>query len=149
VTERGFFCCREAHRFSADSLIIGAIARLEEADGVLPAEAAQADIDPDAVPEAPKNVAEEALEKPLRLHEQRLNAVTEVLKAARARRVVDLGCGSGKLLKRLMAERQFTKILGLDISVADLERASMRLRLDRLDDRQRARIPGPKRADLS
>jgi 3' terminal RNA ribose 2'-O-methyltransferase Hen1 len=131
------------------SLANEAIARLAEADGVAAAETEQterdaapldATVDPDAVPEEPKNIAEEALEKPLRLHEQRLNAVTEVLKAAGVHRVVDLGCGSGKLLKRLMAERQFTEILGLDISVADLERAARRLRLDRLDERQRSRI---------
>jgi 3' terminal RNA ribose 2'-O-methyltransferase Hen1 len=130
------------------SLANQAIARLAEADGVALAEEEEAEIeavvegvaDPDTVPEAPKNIAEEALEKPLRLHERRLNAVTEVLKAAGVRRVVDLGCGSGKLLKRLMAERQFTEILGLDISVLDLEKAARRLRLERLDERQRARI---------
>jgi 3' terminal RNA ribose 2'-O-methyltransferase Hen1 len=131
------------------SLANEAIARLAEADGVAAMEAEQAGMepapveaaaDPDAVPEEPKNIAEEALEKPLRLHEQRLSAVTEVLKAAGVHRVVDLGCGSGKLLKRLMAERQFTEILGLDISIADLERAARRLRLDRLDERQRSRI---------
>jgi 3' terminal RNA ribose 2'-O-methyltransferase Hen1 len=130
------------------SLANQAIERLAEADGVALVEEEEAEIeavveaidDPDAVPEAPKNIAEEALEKPLHLHEQRLNAVTEVLKAAGARRVVDLGCGSGKLLKRLMAERQFNEILGLDISILDLEKAARRLRLDRLDERQRARI---------
>jgi 3' terminal RNA ribose 2'-O-methyltransferase Hen1 len=131
------------------SLANEAIARLAEADGVAVAEPEAAEIepahadmaaDPDAVPEEPKSSAEETLEKPLRLHEQRLNAVTEVLKAADVQRVVDLGCGSGKLLKRLMAERQFTEILGLDISLADLERAARRLRLDRLEERQRSRI---------
>ena len=128
------------------SLANQAIARLEEADGIALDEEDDADAetvlaaDPDAVPEAPKNVAEEALEKPLRLHEQRLNAVTQVLKASGAHRVVDLGCGSGKLLKRLMAERQFTEILGLDISLVDLEKAARRLRLERLSERERARI---------
>ena len=132
------------------SLANEAIARLAEADGAATelAELEQTEIeaatdapaDPDAVPEEPKNVAEEALEKPLRLHEQRLNAVAGILKDAVAHRVVNLGCGSGKLLKRLMAERQFTEILGLDISLADLERAARRLRLERLDERQRSRI---------
>ena len=132
------------------SLANEAIARLAEADGDV-ADLAELDepvvgvmpdasADPDTVPEEPKNVAEETLEKPLRLHEQRLNAVTEVLKASGVQRVVDLGCGSGKLLKRLMADRQFIEILGLDISLADLERAAKRLRLERLDERQRARI---------
>jgi 3' terminal RNA ribose 2'-O-methyltransferase Hen1 len=127
------------------SLANEAIARLVEADGAVTEldqleGMADAASDPDGVPEEPKNVAEETLEKPLRLHEQRLNAVSEVLKASGAQRVADLGCGSGKLLKRLMSERQFTEILGLDISLADLERAAKRLRLERLDERQRARI---------
>jgi len=126
-----------------------AIAHFAEIDGLAQEdeeEAAEAEgasghaADPDAVAETPKDAAEETLEKPLRLHEQRLNAVTEVLKGAGARRVVDLGCGSGKLLKRLMAERQFTEILGIDISLLDLEKAARRLRLDRLDERQRRRV---------
>src|SRR4029453_17582222 len=84
--------------------------------------------------------AEENLEKPLRLHEQRLDRVTEVLKTLGARRVVDLGCGSGKLLKRLLVEKQFTEILGVDVGIQDLEIAARRLRLCTLSERQRARI---------
>jgi 3' terminal RNA ribose 2'-O-methyltransferase Hen1 len=132
------------------SLANRAIEQLAEMDGLVEAEeeevvaegVAQADAaaEGEAVAETPKNTAEEALEKPLRLHEQRLDAVTEVLKAAGARKVVDLGCGSGKLLKRLLAERQFTEILGLDISTLDLEKAARRLRLERLGERDRARI---------
>mgnify|MGYP001793650815 CR=1 FL=1 len=38
------------------------------------------------------------------LHERRLGAVGAVLKAAGAHRVLDLGCGEGRLLKRLLAE---------------------------------------------
>ena len=120
-----------------------AIAHFAEMDGLaLADEEAEAELaaDPDAVIDTPKNVAEEALEKPLRLHEMRLDAVTQVLKASGARRVVDLGCGSGKLLKRLMADKQFAEILGVDIATQDLEKAARRLRLERLDERQRARI---------
>jgi len=124
-----------------------AIAHFAEIDGLALADeeaeaASEAALaaDPDAVIETPKNAAEEALEKPLRLHELRLDAVAEVLKASGARRVVDLGCGSGKLLKRLMAEKQFAEILGIDIATQDLEKAARRLRLERLDERQRARI---------
>ena len=86
------------------------------------------------------DAAEEAIEKPLRLHDQRLDRVTAVLREAGARKVADLGCGSGKLLKRLMAERQFTEILGLDVSVMSLELAARRLRLERMPERQRKRI---------
>jgi 3' terminal RNA ribose 2'-O-methyltransferase Hen1 len=124
-----------------------AIAHFAEMDGLALADeeaeaASEAALaaDPDAVIEMPKNAAEEALEKPLRLHELRLDAVAEVLKASGARRVVDLGCGSGKLLKRLMAEKQFAEILGIDIATQDLEKAAQRLRLERLDEHQRARI---------
>jgi methylase of polypeptide subunit release factors len=110
------------------------------------AEAAEAEIEAESTPDADgvvepaRNAAEEKLEKPLRLHDQRLDRVTEVLKAAGVRRVVDLGCGSGKLLKRLLAERQFTEILGVDVGIQDLETAARRLRLDILSERQRARI---------
>ena len=86
------------------------------------------------------DAAEEAIEKPLRLHDQRLERVAKVLVDSGARRVVDLGCGSGKLLKRLMGERQFLDILGVDVSVASLEMASRRLHLERMPERQRKRI---------
>lgn len=90
--------------------------------------------------EPPRDAAETAIEKPIRLHETRLDAVAAVLRDAGARRVVDLGCGSGKLLKRLLAEKQFTDILGIDVSLRDLDLAARRLRLERLSERQRARI---------
>lgn len=91
------------------------------------------------VPSA-RDAAEEAIEKPLRLNDQRLLRVIEVLLEAGARRVVDLGCGSGKLLKRLLAERQFTEILGVDVSTLSLEMAARRLALQRLPERQQKRI---------
>jgi 3' terminal RNA ribose 2'-O-methyltransferase Hen1 len=138
--ERDLIARRYLRRRSA--LAREAIARLAEMD----TEAADAEIeaentpDADGVVEPPKNAAEEKLEKPLRLHEQRLDRVTEVIKASGARRVVDLGCGSGKLLKRLLAERQFIEILGVDVGIQDLEIAARRLHLETLSERQRARI---------
>jgi 3' terminal RNA ribose 2'-O-methyltransferase Hen1 len=106
-----------------------------EADAATAGEAAEGDVAPSV-----RDAAEEAIEKPLRLNDQRLMRVTEVLRAAGARRVVDLGCGSGKLLKRLLAERQFTEILGIDVSNQSLEMASRRLALQRLPERQQKRI---------
>lgn len=121
------------------SLAAEAIARLAESDAQ---EDEDADLEAasDDARELPKDAAEESLEKPLRLHEQRLQAVTELLKASGARRVVDLGCGSGKLLKRLMVEKQFHEILGLDVGSRSLEMAARRLRLDTLNEKQRSRI---------
>jgi 3' terminal RNA ribose 2'-O-methyltransferase Hen1 len=138
--ERDLIARRYLRRRSA--LAREAIARLAEMEP----EAAEAETepestpDPDGVVEPARNAAEEKLERPLRLHEQRLDRVAEVLKAAGVRRVVDLGCGSGKLLKRLLAERQFTEILGVDVGIQDLEIAARRLRLETLSERQRARI---------
>jgi 3' terminal RNA ribose 2'-O-methyltransferase Hen1 len=83
---------------------------------------------------------EEKLERRLSLNEERLGAVVATLKTSSARRVLDLGCGEGKLLKALLAERQFEEITGLDVSPRTLERAAERLRLERLPPRQRERI---------
>lgn len=85
--------------------------------------------------------AEEAgLERPLRLHDQRLDLVAAVLKETGAARVLDLGCGDGKLLQRLLAIPQFTEIVGMDVDTRSLEIAEERLHLDRLPQRQRDRI---------
>jgi 3' terminal RNA ribose 2'-O-methyltransferase Hen1 len=83
---------------------------------------------------------EETLEKRMSLNEERLGAVIAALKASQARRVLDLGCGEGKLLRALLAERQFEEIVGLDVSARTLERASERLRLEELPPRQRQRL---------
>jgi len=74
------------------------------------------------------------------LHEQRLGAVLSVIRASGARSVVDLGCGEGKLLRELLADRQFDRIVGMDVSVRSLEIAHRRLKLDRLPAVQRDRI---------
>jgi 3' terminal RNA ribose 2'-O-methyltransferase Hen1 len=81
-----------------------------------------------------------AIESPLRLWEQRLGSVVSVLKARGARRVLDLGCGEGKLLRTLMDEKQFTHILGMDVSHRSLEIAADRLHFDRMPPKQKERI---------
>ena len=80
--------------------------------------------------EAEDHAGEEALEAELSLNQQRLTAVFEKLKASGARRVLDLGCGEGRLLARLAAEVQFTEVAGMDVSPQALSRA--RRRLERL-----------------
>jgi 3' terminal RNA ribose 2'-O-methyltransferase Hen1 len=96
-------------------------------------------VDPDAEQEK-RLEQEEAIEKPLKLHERRLNEVTERLKASGAQRVLDLGCGEGKLLRVLMKERQFKEILGLDVSYRSLEVAAERLHFDTMPPMQKQRI---------
>ena len=75
---------------------------------------------------------EESLEKPISLNEQRLGMVAAALKATGAKRVVDLGCGEGKLLRELLKEKQFEEIVGMDVAFRSLEIAKDRLRLDDL-----------------
>ncbi|HEX5693428.1 MAG TPA: methyltransferase domain-containing protein [Arenimonas sp.] len=54
------------------------------------------------------------------LHDQRLGFVTGILLEAKARRVLDLGCGAGRLLARLMQEPIFEHVTGLDASASAL-----------------------------
>ena len=87
-----------------------------------------------------RDAEEEQVEQKISLNEQRLGSVLAVLRAAAAKRVLDLGCGSGNLLRRLMEDRQFERIVGLDVSHRSLEIAADRLHLDRLPERQRERV---------
>src|SRR6266536_1189779 len=52
-------------------------------------------------------VGEDAVEKPMRLNEQRHGAVVAALRASGAIRVLDLGCGNGRLLRALLEEPSF------------------------------------------
>lgn len=83
---------------------------------------------------------EESVERKISLHTQRLGAVLAALKASGAKKVLDLGCGEGRLLSLLLGERQFTDILGMDVSYRALEIAQDKLKLDRLPPMQRERI---------
>jgi 3' terminal RNA ribose 2'-O-methyltransferase Hen1 len=75
-----------------------------------------------------------------KLRDLRVTAVISALSAASAKRVLDLGCGDGRLLAALLANAQFEEIVGVDACAAALERAVRRLRLDEMAPRQRARI---------
>ncbi|MEG4319431.1 MULTISPECIES: 3' terminal RNA ribose 2'-O-methyltransferase Hen1 [unclassified Microcoleus] len=83
---------------------------------------------------------EEVLEQRISLNEQRLEAVMEVLKASGAQRVVDLGCGEGKLLRLLLAESAIAQITGVDVSYRALEIAKERLQVDRFSPAQQSRL---------
>lgn len=83
---------------------------------------------------------EEAGEKRLSLHQQRHGVILSTLRARGVRHVLDLGCGEGRLLRDLLIDRSFEKIVGMDVSHRALEIAADRIRLDRMPPRQRARI---------
>ncbi|GAA5514220.1 ubiquinone biosynthesis O-methyltransferase, mitochondrial [Deinococcus carri] len=95
-----------------------------------------------AVPEEEGPEEEEAPRDPRpRLHDARLDRVAEVLKASGAARVLDLGCGEGKLLRRLLEVGQFRELVGVDVSGRALEMAADRLHLkERPELAQRVRL---------
>ncbi len=108
-----------------------------------PANAQLVAVDPAAEEEADAADAaaqsEETLEKTVRLRDQRLDAVEAAVKGTGARRVVDLGCGPGALLTRLV-RGGYDQVTGVDVSIGALEKAARRLKLDLMTDAQRARI---------
>jgi 3' terminal RNA ribose 2'-O-methyltransferase Hen1 len=83
---------------------------------------------------------EEAIEKPISLAEQRIGAVMAVLRISGAKRVLDLGCGEGRLLRELLKDKTYAEIVGLDVSHRVLEIAAQRLHLDNLPTMQKERI---------
>lgn len=90
--------------------------------------------------DAPDDPREEAAEERLSLHEQRHGVILSALLARGAKRVIDLGCGEGKLLRELLRNRAFERIVGLDVSHRALEIAADRLHLDRLPAAARQRV---------
>lgn len=95
--------------------------------------------DPDEVTE--QNAEQETkMEEPIRLWQQRMDAVLAVLRSVEAKRVVDLGCGEGKLLRELLGEKGVTEIVGMDVSHRSLEIASARLKMDRLPPKQKEKL---------
>ena len=83
---------------------------------------------------------EEQLEAPLRLGEQRTQAVLATLRNIGVAKVLDLGCGEGRLISGLLEDPSIRSITGLDVSHRALETARKRLRLDTLPMTQRERI---------
>jgi 3' terminal RNA ribose 2'-O-methyltransferase Hen1 len=78
--------------------------------------------------------------RPVSLAEQRRGGVLAALASTGAGSVVDLGCGEGKLLRLLLKDHRYQRILGVDVSHRSLEIAARRLRLEQLTDRVRQRI---------
>ncbi len=94
----------------------------------------------DGAEESEPDAQEDKAESTLGLHQQRLETVVETLKISGAQAVLDLGCGEGKLLRLLLQDQQFTRILGMDVSYRSLQTAQERLHLEELPTRQQARI---------
>src|SRR5262249_2257820 len=78
--------------------------------------------DPEAAEQAHSH-EELTIEAPLGLWEQRIGTVLSTLRALDVKSVADLGCGEGKLLKPLLQDKAFERVLGMDVSWRSLETA--------------------------
>ncbi|NAS29500.1 3' terminal RNA ribose 2'-O-methyltransferase Hen1 [Flavobacteriaceae bacterium R38] len=85
-------------------------------------------------------ISQEIKEKKETLHQQRLKLVLEKLKESGANKVIDLGCGEGKLIRMMLKEKQFHNITGMDISYSELTKCKERLHWDEMAPRQKERI---------
>jgi len=111
------------------SLALEALSRLVEEESPNPDEFTEA------------HAGEEAqVEERITLNQQRLGAVLAALKSSGAKRVLDLGCGEGRLLQALLGDKTFEALVGMDVSQRTLEKARDRLHLERLTPKQRERI---------
>lgn len=79
-------------------------------------------------------------EKRVPLNTERHEAVFQALLGLAAKSVIDLGCGPGQFLDRLVKTPAFTSVAGCDVSTRSLQHAARRLRLDRMSERQAARV---------
>ncbi|GAA0243029.1 3' terminal RNA ribose 2'-O-methyltransferase Hen1 [Cryptosporangium japonicum] len=104
-------------------LVLSAVGRLAEID----------DTEPETLDNA---VAAE----PRPLARRRIDAVVAALAAEGASSVADVGCGEGALLRALLNDPRFARVLGVDVSARALETAARRLNFDRMSDHVRARI---------
>ena len=95
--------------------------------------------DPDAEQEK-RTGEEEAIEKPIALNQLRLESVIQAVTESGAARVIDLGCGEGKLLKELLKQKEIQEIAGMDVSHRSLEIASERMHFDTMPPKQKERI---------
>ncbi|MFF9160022.1 3' terminal RNA ribose 2'-O-methyltransferase Hen1 [Streptomyces longwoodensis] len=82
----------------------------------------------------------ETEEKPTPLAVLRREAILTALTESGAARVLDLGCGQGQLVQELLRDVRFTEVVGMDVSVRALTIAARRLKLDRMGERQAARV---------
>jgi len=84
--------------------------------------------------------SEQSVEKKIGLHAQRLDLVCQKIVESGANSVIDLGCGEGKLIRRLMKVTALKTIVGMDVAIRSLEIASSRLRIEELPSFQLERI---------
>ncbi|MCL1839207.1 MAG: 3' terminal RNA ribose 2'-O-methyltransferase Hen1 [Propionibacteriaceae bacterium] len=65
--------------------------------------------------------------QPPRLAKARIAAIIAALKASGAKKVLDLGCGEGRLILEMAKDSYFTQVVGADVSTSALKRAERSL----------------------
>ncbi|GAA2992211.1 3' terminal RNA ribose 2'-O-methyltransferase Hen1 [Streptomyces lactacystinicus] len=98
------------------------------------------EVGPGAEVRAEEEAGEQSEPRQPSLAERRRAAILTALRESGAARVADLGCGQGELIGELLKDPRFTGILGVDVSVRALRAASRKLGLERLPERQAARV---------
>lgn len=106
---------------------------------------AQAGLDERLAPEETeeaemRDAQEEALERPIRLNDIRMDRVVETIKRLGGATVLDLGCGEGRLLRELLQQPGLSRIVGVEVAPRILATAGDRLRLDAMSELKRKRI---------
>jgi 3' terminal RNA ribose 2'-O-methyltransferase Hen1 len=74
------------------------------------------------------------------LHDKRIKLVADKIIESGAERVLDLGCGEGKLIRQLIKQKQFSEIVGMDVSYNELIKAKERLHFQEMSPKQKERI---------
>ncbi|WP_026416744.1 3' terminal RNA ribose 2'-O-methyltransferase Hen1 [Actinomadura oligospora] len=116
-------------------LVRAALGRLADSDDAPEDALDQAPLDEETTSATPEE------EPKVSLAEQRAEAVLAALREQDARTVLDLGCGTGKLLARLKDDRTFEQVTGVDVSYRAIEMMRRRgLPDDPSDPRRPARV---------
>ena len=105
-----------------------AVARLAELDDQVSDGSASVDTSDDAVQQTHPLVR------------RRHDAVLDVVASVSPSSVVDLGCGSGALLQRLLPIRGIDRVIGTDVSDTALATAARRLHVGQMTERQSDRL---------
>ncbi len=103
------------------------------------------DVEDDEQPAAEDEEVLQPAEHRVPLNTQRHDAVCQVLRVLEVKSVIDLGCGSGQLLERLVQTSLtcvtcVTCVAGCDVSTRSLQHAARRLRVEQMSERQSGRL---------
>ena len=74
------------------------------------------------------------------LHDKRINLVAQKIIESGAKTILDLGCGEGKLIRKLIKQKQFNKISGMDVSYQELLKAKERLHFEEMSPNLKEKI---------